>query len=67
MVLLPRQVRLFAWADPTGTRKLIWSYAANAGEHDLLKVPFDVNECCMKYLITKELDKLASHSHLCLY
>ncbi|KAB0404968.1 hypothetical protein E2I00_016891, partial [Balaenoptera physalus] len=44
MVLLPRQVRLFAWADPTGTRKLIWSYAANAGEHDLLKVPFD-DEC----------------------
>ncbi|XP_069901006.1 intermembrane lipid transfer protein VPS13C isoform X2 [Globicephala melas] len=48
MVLLPRQVRLFAWADPTGTRKLIWSYAANAGEHDLLKdecgqFPYDAN------------------------
>ncbi|KAM9090694.1 intermembrane lipid transfer protein VPS13C isoform 3-T3 [Megaptera novaeangliae] len=48
MVLLPRQVRLFAWADPTGTRKLIWSYAAYAGEHDLLKdecgqFPYDAN------------------------
>ncbi|EHH63124.1 Vacuolar protein sorting-associated protein 13C [Macaca fascicularis] len=38
MVLLPRQARLFAWADPTGTRKLTWTYAANVGEHDLLKL-----------------------------
>ncbi|XP_051838839.1 intermembrane lipid transfer protein VPS13C-like [Antechinus flavipes] len=38
MVLLPRQVRLFAWADPTGTKKLTWRYAENVGEHDLLKV-----------------------------
>ncbi|XP_012861807.3 vacuolar protein sorting-associated protein 13C, partial [Echinops telfairi] len=37
MVLLPKQVRLFAWADPTGTRKLSWRYAANVGEHALLK------------------------------
>ncbi|XP_006831641.1 PREDICTED: vacuolar protein sorting-associated protein 13C isoform X1 [Chrysochloris asiatica] len=48
MVLLPKQVRLFAWADPTGTRKLTWSYAANVGEHDLLKdecgqFPYDQN------------------------
>ncbi|XP_057578649.1 intermembrane lipid transfer protein VPS13C isoform X2 [Hippopotamus amphibius kiboko] len=48
LVLLPRQVRLFAWADPTGTRKLTWSYAANVGEHDLLKdecgqFPYDAN------------------------
>uniref|UniRef100_A0A8C4LD47 Vacuolar protein sorting 13 homolog C n=1 Tax=Equus asinus asinus TaxID=83772 RepID=A0A8C4LD47_EQUAS len=35
--LQPRQARLFAWADPTGTRKLTWKYAANVGEHDLLK------------------------------
>ncbi|XP_053451789.1 intermembrane lipid transfer protein VPS13C isoform X1 [Nycticebus coucang] len=46
--LLPRQVRLFAWADPTGTRKLTWRYAANVGEHDLLKddcgqFPYDAN------------------------
>ncbi|XP_036860152.2 intermembrane lipid transfer protein VPS13C isoform X2 [Manis javanica] len=37
LALLPRQARLFAWADPTGTRKLTWSYAANVGEHYLLK------------------------------
>lgn len=43
MELLPRQARLFAWADPTGTRKLTWRYAANIGQHDLLKVSFDVN------------------------
>uniref|UniRef100_A0A2K6JWX2 Vacuolar protein sorting 13 homolog C n=1 Tax=Rhinopithecus bieti TaxID=61621 RepID=A0A2K6JWX2_RHIBE len=48
MVLLPRQARLFAWADPTGTRKLTWTYAANVGEHDLLKdecgqFPYDAN------------------------
>ncbi|XP_006899704.1 PREDICTED: vacuolar protein sorting-associated protein 13C isoform X1 [Elephantulus edwardii] len=48
MVLLPKQVRLFAWADPTGTRKLTWSYAASVGEHDLLKdecgqFPYDAN------------------------
>lgn len=40
--MLPRETRLFAWADPTGTRKLTWSYASNVGEHDLLKVPFVV-------------------------
>ncbi|XP_055453879.1 intermembrane lipid transfer protein VPS13C isoform X3 [Psammomys obesus] len=48
LVLLPRETRLFAWADPTGTRKLTWSYAANFGEHDLLKdecgqFPYDAN------------------------
>ncbi|MBZ3889115.1 Vacuolar protein sorting-associated protein 13C [Sciurus carolinensis] len=48
VVLLPRQARLFAWADPTGTRKLTWRYAANLGEHDLLKdecgqFPYDAN------------------------
>ncbi|XP_041535269.1 vacuolar protein sorting-associated protein 13C isoform X2 [Microtus oregoni] len=47
-VLLPRETRLFAWADPTGTRKLTWSYASNVGEHDLLKdecgqFPYDAN------------------------
>ncbi|XP_024894514.1 vacuolar protein sorting-associated protein 13C [Pteropus alecto] len=46
--LLPRQARLFAWADPTGTRKLTWTYAANIGQHDLLKdecgqFPYDAN------------------------
>ncbi|ELK31334.1 Vacuolar protein sorting-associated protein 13C [Myotis davidii] len=46
--LLPRQARLFAWADPTGTRKLTWRYAANIGQHDLLKdecgqFPYDAN------------------------
>ncbi|XP_005316696.2 intermembrane lipid transfer protein VPS13C isoform X3 [Ictidomys tridecemlineatus] len=46
--LLPKQARLFAWADPTGTRKLTWRYAANLGEHDLLKdecgqFPYDAN------------------------
>ncbi|GAB1294390.1 Vacuolar protein sorting-associated protein 13C [Apodemus speciosus] len=48
LVLLPGQTRLFAWADPTGTRKLTWNYAANFGEHDLLKdecgqFPYDAN------------------------
>ncbi|XP_072472489.1 intermembrane lipid transfer protein VPS13C isoform X1 [Notamacropus eugenii] len=48
MVLLPKQVRLFAWADPTGTKKLTWTYAENVGEHDLLKdecgqFPYDAN------------------------
>uniref|UniRef100_A0A5F8H9H0 Vacuolar protein sorting 13 homolog C n=1 Tax=Monodelphis domestica TaxID=13616 RepID=A0A5F8H9H0_MONDO len=48
MVLLPRQVRLFAWEDPTGTKKLTWKYAENVGEHDLLKdecgqFPYDAN------------------------
>ncbi|XP_060030384.1 intermembrane lipid transfer protein VPS13C [Erinaceus europaeus] len=48
VVLLPRQARLFAWEDPTGTRKLTWTYAASAGEHDLLKdgcgqFPYDAN------------------------
>ncbi|XP_036096076.1 vacuolar protein sorting-associated protein 13C isoform X1 [Molossus molossus] len=46
--LLPRQARLFAWADPTGTRKLTWRYALNIGQHDLLKdecgqFPYDAN------------------------
>ncbi|KAJ7311290.1 hypothetical protein JRQ81_006906 [Phrynocephalus forsythii] len=35
--LKPREVRLFAWADPTGVRKLTWTYAQNTGEQDLLK------------------------------
>ncbi|XP_074090395.1 intermembrane lipid transfer protein VPS13C isoform X2 [Macrotis lagotis] len=48
MVLLPRQVRLFAWADPTGTKKLTWRYAETVGVHDLLKdecgqFPYDAN------------------------
>ncbi|XP_033612139.1 vacuolar protein sorting-associated protein 13C, partial [Fukomys damarensis] len=48
VVLLPGQARLFAWADPTGTRKLTWTYAANHGEHALLKdecgqFPYDAN------------------------
>ncbi|XP_030044282.1 intermembrane lipid transfer protein VPS13C [Microcaecilia unicolor] len=37
MELKPGEVRLFAWDDPTGTRRLIWRYAQNVGEHDLLK------------------------------
>uniref|UniRef100_A0A8C3HXX4 Vacuolar protein sorting 13 homolog C n=1 Tax=Chrysemys picta bellii TaxID=8478 RepID=A0A8C3HXX4_CHRPI len=37
MELKPKEVRLFAWADPTGIRKLTWTYAQNVGEHDLLK------------------------------
>ncbi|XP_066130845.1 intermembrane lipid transfer protein VPS13C isoform X1 [Saccopteryx bilineata] len=46
--LLPRQARLFAWADPTGTRQLTWRYAANTGQHGLLKdecgqFPYDAN------------------------
>ncbi|KAM5242082.1 intermembrane lipid transfer protein VPS13C isoform 2-T2 [Hipposideros larvatus] len=46
--LLPGQARLFAWADPTGTRKLTWRYAANIGQHSLLKdecgqFPYDAN------------------------
>nr|XP_004662570.2 vacuolar protein sorting-associated protein 13C isoform X1 [Jaculus jaculus] len=48
MILLPQQARLFAWADPTGTRKLTWRYATSLGEHDLLKdecgqFPYDAN------------------------
>ncbi|XP_039076242.1 vacuolar protein sorting-associated protein 13C isoform X3 [Hyaena hyaena] len=46
--LMPGQARLFAWADPTGTRRLTWTYAANTGEHSLLKdecgqFPYDAN------------------------
>ncbi|XP_036909925.1 vacuolar protein sorting-associated protein 13C isoform X2 [Sturnira hondurensis] len=46
--LLPRQARLFAWADPTGTRKLTWRYETNTGQQDLLKdecgqFPYDAN------------------------
>ncbi|XP_051484024.1 intermembrane lipid transfer protein VPS13C isoform X2 [Apus apus] len=37
MELKPKQVCLFAWTDPTKTRKLTWGYAQNFGEHDLLK------------------------------
>ncbi|KAM4675969.1 intermembrane lipid transfer protein VPS13C [Discoglossus pictus] len=33
----PEKARLFAWADPTGTKKLTWRYAQNVGELDLLK------------------------------
>ncbi|KAG8440222.1 hypothetical protein GDO86_006127 [Hymenochirus boettgeri] len=35
--LCPGQTRLFAWVDPTGTRKLNWKCASNTGELDLLK------------------------------
>uniref|UniRef100_A0A8C3PUR9 Vacuolar protein sorting 13 homolog C n=1 Tax=Chrysolophus pictus TaxID=9089 RepID=A0A8C3PUR9_CHRPC len=38
MELKPKQVCLFAWTDPTKTRKLAWSYTQSFGEHDLLKV-----------------------------
>ncbi|XP_064373577.1 intermembrane lipid transfer protein VPS13C isoform X2 [Dromaius novaehollandiae] len=37
MELKPKQVCLFAWTDPTKTRKLTWIYSQNFGEHDLLK------------------------------
>ncbi|KFZ60287.1 Vacuolar protein sorting-associated protein 13C, partial [Podiceps cristatus] len=37
MELQPKQVCLFAWTDPTKTRKLTWGYSQNFGEHDLLK------------------------------
>ncbi|NXX88954.1 VP13C protein, partial [Centropus bengalensis] len=37
MELKPNQVCLFAWTDPTKTRKLTWGYSQNFGEHDLLK------------------------------
>uniref|UniRef100_A0A8C6J0B0 Uncharacterized protein n=1 Tax=Melopsittacus undulatus TaxID=13146 RepID=A0A8C6J0B0_MELUD len=37
MELKPKQVCLFAWTDLTKTRKLIWGYSQNFGEHDLLK------------------------------
>lgn len=36
-VLLPGEGKLFAWADPTGTKKLMWTYSQNNGELDLLK------------------------------
>ncbi|KAM3927460.1 intermembrane lipid transfer protein VPS13C isoform 2-T2 [Leptodactylus fuscus] len=36
-VLLPGEAKLFAWADPTGTKKLMWTYSQNKGELDLLK------------------------------
>uniref|UniRef100_A0A8D2LL52 Vacuolar protein sorting 13 homolog C n=1 Tax=Varanus komodoensis TaxID=61221 RepID=A0A8D2LL52_VARKO len=35
--LKPREVKLFTWMDPTGIRKLTWTYAHNVGELDLLK------------------------------
>ncbi|XP_021263276.1 vacuolar protein sorting-associated protein 13C [Numida meleagris] len=37
MELKPKQVCLFAWTDPTKTRKLSWGYSQSFGEHDLLK------------------------------
>uniref|UniRef100_A0A8V1A6A7 Vacuolar protein sorting 13 homolog C n=1 Tax=Gallus gallus TaxID=9031 RepID=A0A8V1A6A7_CHICK len=37
MELKPKQVCLFAWTDPTKTRKLTWGYSQSFGEHDLLK------------------------------
>uniref|UniRef100_A0A5F8GT73 Vacuolar protein sorting 13 homolog C n=1 Tax=Monodelphis domestica TaxID=13616 RepID=A0A5F8GT73_MONDO len=37
MVLLPRQVRLFAWEDPTGTKKLTWKY------DECGQFPYDAN------------------------
>ncbi|KAM4748951.1 intermembrane lipid transfer protein VPS13C [Rhinophrynus dorsalis] len=33
----PGEVRLFAWADPTGTKKLTWRCSQNTNELDLLK------------------------------
>ncbi|XP_066448424.1 intermembrane lipid transfer protein VPS13C isoform X2 [Eleutherodactylus coqui] len=36
-VLLPGETRLFAWTDPTGTKKLMWTYSQDKGELDLLK------------------------------
>lgn len=44
MELKPKQVCLFAWTDPTKTRKLTWGYSQNFGEHDLLKVNFRKGE-----------------------
>ncbi|XP_068131864.1 intermembrane lipid transfer protein VPS13C isoform X2 [Hyperolius riggenbachi] len=35
--LHPGEARLFAWADPTGTKKLKWTYNQVSGELDLLK------------------------------
>ncbi|KAM8974085.1 intermembrane lipid transfer protein VPS13C isoform 2-T2 [Pelodytes ibericus] len=35
--LAPGEARLFAWADPTETKKLTWRYSQNTGELDLLK------------------------------
>ncbi|XP_010138739.1 PREDICTED: vacuolar protein sorting-associated protein 13C, partial [Buceros rhinoceros silvestris] len=48
MELKPKQVCLFAWTDPTKTRKLTWGYSQNFGELDLLKdecgqFPYNVN------------------------
>uniref|UniRef100_A0A8C5P9K6 Vacuolar protein sorting 13 homolog C n=1 Tax=Leptobrachium leishanense TaxID=445787 RepID=A0A8C5P9K6_9ANUR len=37
MQLGPGQARLFAWEDPTGTKKLTWKYFQKTGELDLLK------------------------------
>ncbi|XP_075288131.1 intermembrane lipid transfer protein VPS13C isoform X2 [Opisthocomus hoazin] len=37
MELKPKHVCLFAWTDPTKTRKLTWGYSQNFGENDLLK------------------------------
>ncbi|XP_073508834.1 intermembrane lipid transfer protein VPS13C isoform X3 [Phyllobates terribilis] len=36
-VLMPGETKLFAWADPTGTKTLMWTYSQNKGELDLLK------------------------------
>ncbi|KAM5127215.1 LOW QUALITY PROTEIN: intermembrane lipid transfer protein VPS13C-like, partial [Mantella aurantiaca] len=35
--LRPGEARLFAWEDPTGTKKLSWTYSQTKGELDLLK------------------------------
>ncbi|XP_077329347.1 intermembrane lipid transfer protein VPS13C isoform X3 [Lithobates pipiens] len=35
--LCPGEARLFAWEDPTGTKKLTWTYSHTKGELDLLK------------------------------
>ncbi|KAF7644366.1 hypothetical protein LDENG_00223430 [Lucifuga dentata] len=35
--LQPNEARRFAWDDPTGVRKLIWSYMEQSGQLDLLK------------------------------
>ncbi|XP_060115875.1 intermembrane lipid transfer protein VPS13C isoform X1 [Heteronotia binoei] len=37
MELKPQEMKLFAWADPTETRKLAWVSTQSFGEHDLLK------------------------------
>uniref|UniRef100_UPI00398F8396 intermembrane lipid transfer protein VPS13C isoform X2 n=1 Tax=Pristiophorus japonicus TaxID=55135 RepID=UPI00398F8396 len=40
LILGPGEARLFAWADPTGIRKLNWGCSWKTGELDLLKDQF---------------------------